>query len=190
MTDALPAPSAAPMPVSRGLGRLCALVRLMAVLGSFVVVWLPVWFWTHPDQIHQWWRSSCAVDDIVMTIDDQAVILGAFVMLLPVGITLFTLRKLWRLFGEYGRGRAFSRAAQGHLHGVAIGFTASALVSPLFRTLMTLVLTMGNPAGQRVLALSFQGGDYLLMLISVVLLAIATVMAEAVKRVEEHAEFV
>ena len=55
---------------------------------------------------------------------------------------------------------------------------------------MSVVLTLGNPPGQRQLVIGLSWDDYLAVLLAVVLIAIATVMAEAVRVAEENEGFV
>ena len=64
------------------------------------------------------------------------------------------------------------------------------MLAPLTRTASILVLTLGNAPGQRQLLINISSDDYMRVLFGAVLLAIATVMAEAVRVAEDHAGFV
>ena len=68
--------------------------------------------------------------------------------------------------------------------------STAALLAPVMRSVMSVVFTLSNPPGQRMLALSLSWSDYLAVLLAVVLIAIATVMAEAVRVAEENEGFV
>ncbi|SEF30366.1 DUF2975 domain-containing protein [Variovorax sp. NFACC27] len=114
----------------------------------------------------------------------------ASVSLLPVGGGLYALLHLWRLFGEYGRGRVFGATAQDALVRFAWAVLLLALLLPLARGLMTVALSIGNPPGQRFLAISIAWFDCLHILFGAVLVAIARVMAEARRLADDNAGFV
>lgn len=114
----------------------------------------------------------------------------AVVSLLPVGGGLYALRHLWRLFGEYGRGEVFGGAAQDALVRFAWAVLLLALLLPLTRALMSVALSMGNPPGQRYVAISLAWFDCLHILFGAVLVAIARVMAEARRLADDNAGFV
>jgi hypothetical protein len=176
-------------PVSPVLRRLCLLVRVLIALGALVITLAPLWVWSSAERV-QALAAQIPGTSGPITVDARAMLLGPLVTLLPVAVGLFTLWQLWRLFGQYAAGRVFSRPAQQHLRGFALGVLAAALAAPLTRTLLILVLSLGNPPGKRMLVIGFSWDDYMNLLLGAALLAIATVMAEAVRVFEEHAEFV
>lgn len=114
----------------------------------------------------------------------------ALVSLLPVGGGLYALLHLWRLFGEYGRGRVFGATAQDALVRFAWAVLLLALLLPLARGLMTVALSIGNPPGQRFLSISIAWFDCLHILFGAVLVAIARVMVEARRLADDNAGFV
>jgi hypothetical protein len=125
-----------------------------------------------------------------VTIDRRALWLNAAVGLPGLATGFFLLWQLWRLFGEYAHGQVFSRRALRHLRRLALGVVALGVLAPLTRTASILVLTLGNAPGQRQLLINISSDDYMRVLFGAVLLAIATVMAEAVRVAEDHAGFV
>lgn len=178
-------PAGAAPPLS---ARLVLFVRAMCVLGALGLVAVPVWFWTSPEAVRTLAPSFAGVQAV--TVDDRALQLGAALSLAPVAVGLYTLWQLWRLFGEYGAGRVFGRPALAHLRRFAWALLGAALLAPLVRAAGSVVLTLGNPPGQRMLAIGLSWNDYLAVLLAAVLIAIATVMAEAVRVAEEHEGFV
>lgn len=125
-----------------------------------------------------------------LPLDDETRWRTALTSLLPVGGGLYALRQLWRLFDEYGHGRVFGAAAQDALVRFAWAVLILALVLPLARGLMTVALSLGNPPGQRFLAITIAWYDCLHVLIGAVLVAIARVMAEARRLADDNAGFV
>lgn len=172
------------------LRRLCQWVRalvLLGALGQWAVMGL---FWTSPEWIAQAAPQMTDLAGQAITLDAQARWLGAAISLLPLAIGWYGLWQLWHLFGHYARGQALTATAQQPLRRFAWAVLLMAPAGPLFRAALGVVLTLGNPPGQRVLAIGVSSNDYLLLLVGLVLLAIATVMAEAVRAAEENRQFV
>lgn len=187
-TDAA-SPAHAALPPSAPLRRLCLLVRLMVVVGALTLLALP-WTWSSPELVRELWAHLQCGNTPHITVDARAQWLGAGLSLLPVGAGLFALWQLWQLFGEYTAGRVFSPTAQQRLLRFSWGVLALGLIGPLMRTLVALVLTLGNPPGQRLLMVGLGSDDYTTLLVGAVLLSIARVMAEGVRLAEENAGFV
>ncbi|HNK20019.1 MAG TPA: DUF2975 domain-containing protein [Piscinibacter sp.] len=181
-------PSASPRLLPGSLGRLVLVVRVLCLLGVVTLIGVPLWFWSSADNVRGFGPQLAAIGQVL--IDERAMRLGALATVLPVSVGLFALWQLWRLFAEYSVGRVFSRAALGHLRRFAWTLLAAALLAPVMRSVMSVVFTLSNPPGQRMLALSLSWSDYLAVLLAVVLIAIATVMAEAVRVAEENEGFV
>lgn len=184
-TSPQPSPAAQPH-----LHRLCQWVRTLVLLGALGQLAALSSFWASPEWIM---RAAPQMTDLAgqsITVDARARWLGAAISLLPLALCWYGLWQLWRLFGHYARGRALTALAQQPLRRFAWALLLMAPAGPLFRAALGVVLTLGNPPGQRVLALGISSNDYLLFLLGLVLLAIATVMAEAVRAAEENREFV
>jgi Protein of unknown function (DUF2975) len=170
------------------LKRLVWVVRLLCVFGAATLLVVPAWFWTSPDRVRE---ASVQIAGVHETsIDARVLQLGATLSLLPIGLGLYALWQLWRLFAEYADGRVFGRAALVHLRRFAWALLGSALLAPLLRAAMSVLLTLGNPPGRRALVIGLSWNDYMAVLLAAVLIAIATVMAEAVRLAEENQGFV
>ena len=182
-----PQPGPSPQPHLR---RLCRWVRALVLLGALGQLAALSSFWASPEWIA---RAAPQMTDLAgqaITVDARARWLGAALSLLPLALCWYGLWQLWRLFGHYAQGRALTTLAQQPLRRFAWALLLMAPAGPLFRAALGVVLTLGNPPGQRVLAIGISSNDYLLFLLGLVLLAIATVMAEAVRAAEENREFV
>ena len=175
--------------VAGRLGRVVLVVRALCVLGVLTLLTVPFWFWLSPDNVRALGPQVAGVAGDI-AVDDRSRALGAAVSVLPVAVGLYALWQLWRLFAEYGAGRVFGREAQARLKRFAWALLAAALLAPLVRGVMSVVLTLGNPPGQRQLVISLSWDDYLAVLLAAVLIAIASVMAEAVRVAEENEGFV
>lgn len=172
------------------LKRLCTLVRLLVVLGVLVALTVPGWLWSSPDWVREQAQRLPEMAGKPMTLDARALWLFALAHLPSLVIDLFLLWQLWQLFGDYGRGDVFSRRALKHLRRFSVGVLVSAALAPLAQTAATLAVTLGNAPGQRQLVIGLSSDDYTRVLVGAVLVAITSVMAQAVQVAEENAEFV
>jgi hypothetical protein len=162
----------------------------MALLGAVGLLALPVWLLSSPGAVRCQAQSLFGMGQVPMTIDTRAVALFTAALLPSIVVALFLLWQLWRLFGEYRQGRVFGRPALLHLRRFALGLLLSAALQPLMRTACILAVTIGNAPGRRQLVIGLSSDDYERVLLAAVLLAIASVMAEAVRVAEDHAGFV
>jgi hypothetical protein len=153
-----------------------------------MLVVLPAWFWSSPAWVAAAAARTAGVQDI--TIDANALRLGALVSLLPIAVGMYTLWQLWCLFGDYGAGRVFTPQATQRLRHFAWAVLVMVLLAPVLRAALSVVLTLGNPPGRRQLVIGLGSDDYMGLLLAVVLIAIATVMAEAVRIAQDHEGFV
>ena len=183
------------MPPPAALGRLpgslartVLVVRVLCVLGALSLLAVPPWFWLSADHVRELGPALAGVRDVA--VDAQAQRIGAAVSVLPVAVGLYALWQLWQLFAEYAAGRVFGTAAAQRLRRFAWALLGTAVLAPMVRAAMSVVLTFGNPPGQRMLVIGLSWNDYLAVLLAVVLIAIATVMAEAVRVAEENESFV
>lgn len=174
----------------QGLTTLTRVVRVLTAIGAAVLCTVPPVFWLSPDWVKAKGAAIAGLGNHPLVIDERALLLGALGSLPAIGLGLFALWHLWLLFGEYARGRVFGAASHRHLRRFAWGMFASALLAPLQRAWVGVALTLGNPPGQRLLVIELSWNDYVAILCGAVLLAIATVMAEAVRLAEENDGFV
>jgi hypothetical protein len=116
-------------------------------------------------------------------------VIGAIIAL-PVGVMAWGLWHVRALFAEFAAGRVFTAAAARHLQLFGASVLAQAPLGPLITVALTVALTLGNPPGQRMLAVAFSLHDYFALIVGGVLFAAATVMREAARIAEENAGFV
>ncbi len=176
--------------VPAGLRRLCTAVRAGAALGAVVSVAAMAWVWASPEVLAEVGPFMAGMPCASINTDPTTRALGAAASVLPTALWLLLAHRLWKLFGLYARGCALTAAAQRLLQQVALVLLAAALLGPLYRGALSVALTYFNPPGQRHLALGFGGDDYLWLLLAGVLLAVATVMRQAVSAAEENRAFV
>lgn len=180
-------------PRSPDLGRLRRLalcVRSLCLLGLALCAAVPVYLWAQPELLIEMVRTDWGIGDRLLQTDLTARSFGLLAISLPAGMLAYVLWQVWALFGGYAQGQVLTLRAAQQLRRAAVALTALGPSLPLSKALCLLALTLGNPPGERLLHLSISMQDYLSLLSGLVLLAIASVMREAVRLAEENAEFI
>ena len=107
-----------------------------------------------------------------------------------LAVILIALFRLWQLFGEYLHSRIFSARALTSLRGFARWTLVAAFWSPVYRAVLSVIVTWQNGPGKRELTIDLSSDDYMMVLLGVVLLAISSVMVEAARIAEDNEGFV
>lgn len=165
-------------------------VRALCLLGAACLILLPAYIWSSPEWVAETAASQWGLGQHAIQLALHNRLLGAAASALPGLAALFVLWQLWWLFGAYGQGQIFTPASVLRLKRVAQGMLCLPLAQPLSVALVGLALTMDNPVGQRALILNVHWHDYLALLFGLIMLAIASVMGEAVRVADENAEFI
>ncbi len=100
---------------------------------------------------------------------------------------IYHLRKFF-IFGS--EGRIFSAESGASLHKFSKYMILYSLLSIPTESLLGVVMTMSNPAGERMLSISLQPYDVTMIFLSFVFFAISWVFKESVVIAEENAQFV
>jgi len=116
--------------------------------------------------------------------------LAMLVGMLPVCGVAYGLLRARRCFLGFVRGETFSRGTVQHLRGLAAGIFASAIAGLLSPPLISVLLTLGAPAGKRALSLGVSSNEVLMLLFAGIVWQIAHVMTQAVELADEHAQIV
>jgi hypothetical protein len=175
------------------LRRLSTGVRLLVAAGALMSVALPLVLAVGPQSLLRAWMGPNGDNLAHLLVGDfTAAVRGRLILaLLPsLGVSLGLLWQLWQLFGHYRKGNVFGSDALAHLRRFGWLMVVLAALGPISRMLMSVAISLGNPPGQRQLVLTLDSNDYVLLLLSLVFVAIARVMGEAVRLAEENEQFV
>jgi hypothetical protein len=170
------------------LRRIAWIVRVLIVSGAASLLAATVWVWVLPGHGQYEIKEVTGVDIDQMALHTRMI--GGLWTLLPLGIVLLGLHRVWRLFGEYAQARVFSHRALDSLRGFARCVLATGILSPIYGGVLSVIVTFDRAPGTRQLNLSVSSDDYAMILIGAVLLAISSVMAEAARVAEDNAGFV
>ena len=181
-----------PSPAER-LRRMSRWMQVLIAGGAAILVLVPGLFWMAEPSVLQ-----RAVADLMpataqpsqFTITPEVKRWAMGVVAVSVALGLYALWQVWHLFAAYGRGVVFGPEASDRLRRLAWALMATALVRPLTKTVVVLLLTLNNPPGQRQLVISLAWEDYLSLLFGGLLFAMSWAMAEARRIEQENAGFV
>ncbi len=178
---------------SEHLTRLVRLSRAMAwvtTIGIALIVVLAVLGFLIPD----WTRNILlarlgqAGAKLPLTASHQLV--AALVCAVPIGVMVWGLWRVRALFREFSEGRVFTESAARHLQVFGATVLAQAPLAPLTSLALSIGLTLGEPPGERMAAVTFSINDYFALIVGGVLFAIASAMREAARIADENASFV
>src|SRR5262249_47278786 len=115
---------------------------------------------------------------------------AASAVALPVAVMVYGLFAVRMLFRECAQGRALTVRAAHHLQVFAASVALQAPLGPLTSALLSVAVSMADPSGQRLSAITFSLHDYYALIIGGALFAAATVLREAARLADENAKFV
>lgn len=118
-------------------------------------------------------------------------ITGAIVLSsIPLIVLAQGLNALRQLFQSYGAGYYFSPESAGQLRKVGQGVALWVLLSFCLEPIMSLWLTMLQPAGQRTITLSFEASQVVALFLAASVMIIARILGSASALAEENQQFV
>jgi hypothetical protein len=120
-------------------------------------------------------------------LDMQQRMLGAVAETVPAVVSMFIAWELAVLFGLYAKGEIFTARNVTCYRRCAYALLVSQAVHPLYQAAVSVVLTLNNGEGNRLVSIGMGTYDLAVVLIAVVILVIAWVMDEARRLKDEEA---
>lgn len=177
-------------PAVRLARKLHAFVTLGGLLGVVAMAASP-WWMTEPWLLElasfQW---RVAPEHLPAQLPQDSLWLTRAALLLPGPLGLVALWHLRRLLAHYRQGALFDLQAARLLRGVGQWLTGMGALQTFTPTLGALALTLHNPPGHRILALSISFENYTVLLFGTLIVLLAGVMVEAARIAEENQGFV
>ncbi|MEC8859227.1 MAG: DUF2975 domain-containing protein [Pseudomonadota bacterium] len=175
------------------LVRIGRISRLMQIACTLYLVLAPVMLlviWLSFETLGPRWQTLQQLPIRPEYVGTLNLVLGAMVSAIPLGLMMWGVWHLRILFGQFRRGEIFNDSAAAHLLVFARMLFITVLISPLISALLSLVLTMNNPPGQRAITLSTGSNDLAQLFIAGLLLAVAWVLREGHRIQSENEAFV
>lgn len=182
----MPMPSTDRQTHLRGLA---LLVQGMCLAGALVLAAIPLSLALSDQAVHTLGLAShLGVAEAIAP--GPARLRAALAGAVPAAAGLYVLAQLWRLFSRYREGDVLGAATVRVFARFARAVVGLALLQIAGRALMSVALSWDNPPGQRVLTISVDWNDYVLLLLGAALVAMARVMTQAARVEEENRGFV
>jgi hypothetical protein len=154
------------------------LIAGLAIIGAFVPVWT-----------RNLVLAKLGVAGLELPVSAAGRLVVLAIMAVPLGVVIYGLVAVRRMFAAFARGEVFSPYAARQLQLFGASVLAQAPLGPLTGAALSVALTLGDPAGGR-LMIGFSSHDYFALIVGGVLLAAATVLREAARLADENAHFV
>jgi hypothetical protein len=175
---------------SLGLIRLSRVFAQLCLLGMIAIPCLLALVWWHLD-----WLAANSPELRALAFEPAGIqpvqrALGFAVSMIPGSVLLWGLWRLREVFSVFATGVFFSARTVEGIRAFALAVTLQVLLRPLATALLSIVLTMHNPPGQRALVVAFGTRELESLFIGGIFLAVAFVMAEGRRLAEDNAQFV
>ena len=178
MTEAATDPLAA-------LKRTAALMCWVVALGGAAAELALAWIWLSPDLVARLVAPHVGLAGANLALDGWSRLGGFLVSMLPLSVLLLVLHQAYGLLDGYRRGHLFTLEAAERLRRVGLLMLVLAALRPLTVTLLSIVLTLASPGGERALVIAFSLDDLMIATFAGLVLAIGHVMAEAARLAED-----
>lgn len=113
-------------------------------------------------------------------------IFGFLITMIPTLVFEFILYFLIKLFRLYERGEIFTSNNVRYIKYTGYALLIGQLLNPVYQALLTAILTLQNPPGQRIMSISISGTDVGIILVALLIILISWIMAEGCRLQEEQ----
>ncbi|WP_162009723.1 DUF2975 domain-containing protein [Methylocystis heyeri] len=172
------------------IGWICQGARYAAIVYALWVIFLQARYWSDLSAINAGYGRLLQRDLSEIGAWQQA---GAFGVNLVIWLFVaYACYSAWRLFSFYLEGEIFSLAATKWLRRLATFGIAAQALAIFTRPLVSVILTLHFPPGQRqrILNIFIQPDDLAILLLLLVLLTLAHIQKSAAEIADDHAQFV
>lgn len=160
---------------------------------TVLIFFLPVicaLFWTFFNQIYNLMPTMSLPVQVTQHLSGWTRFFAFLSDLIPLAALIYGLRRLRDLFQYYENGLIFTEQNVACFRSLGRTLIAWVICDVVRNSLLSIVLTLGNPPGQRLLTIGFYSADFIGIFVGIIILIIAWVMDEARKIKEEQALFI
>jgi hypothetical protein len=168
--------------------RLQFVSRRFRILFQVLMILVPLIngvFWLAANHLPDVVQRECLPYADIFPLPWTTLLMGFVVTMLPVGVGMYGIYCLTRLFSLYEKGKIFLAGNVYWYKRLSLVLLWSCGAGIICRCLLSIVLSLHNPPGQRKIALSLSSDDVNLLLLGGILAVIAWVMDEGRKLQEE-----
>lgn len=178
------------MTASPPLVKLSRLLARLSIAGMIIiplilaVVWAELnWLITHSPEFAN-------IGIYPERVDTGQKVLGFLISLASASLVLYGLWRLRGVFQSFEEGIFFTSATIKGIRTFALMIVLTVIVRPITGALLSVLLTLNNPSGERSLSITFGSGHIEILFVGLVFFAIAHVMSEGQKLADENAQII
>lgn len=169
------------------------LICRLLYVGSVVAIWLLpmllllVWFYADQMAVANQYAPQHTISFPLAAFKKAGMVLLTAIVTAPLYWGLFALRRFLRACcaEEY-----LTAQNSRNLKRFACGFLGSAILSPLSGIVMSVLLTLDNPPGKKMLVISISSTQVMVAAVGLLLLVVASLLQRASLIAEEHAQII
>lgn len=176
--------------VSRRIAKISRLMRLLCLVLIVATPSTVALIWWKLDFLLRELPGMSQVPIHPELIGPGTKLLGFAVHMIPAGIAVYGFDQLRRLFELYMDGEIFSLNCVSRLRSFAHALLVYGIASPIALALISVIVTMNNPPGERALSITLSSNDVVTLFLGGVFIAIAQVMVEGRRLAEENSQIV
>lgn len=181
------------LPASKPLDRIRRLSFIMqgvVIVGAVFAELGLAWVWLSPAIIESLVLQHLALSPADVVLDGRTRLFGFLISSLPLAVVFYALYQAFCLFAGYRRGEIFTLRAAERLRYIALAVVGAVFMSPFVQAALSAVLSLNAAPGKGAITISFSLQNYLVATLGGLLLAIAYVMAEAVRIADENQKII
>jgi hypothetical protein len=174
----------------RNTQRIMAVSRKLRLTCKWLIICLPVvygLFWTFFNQLYNMGFLPPLPVRVDHYLPGLTRFLAFLVDMISGGVIMYGLRKLEGLFGLYENGIIFTEQNVKYFRSLGRVLIVWVVSDVVRNSLLSIVLTLDNPPGHRVITVGFGSADFTAIFVGIVVLIISWVMDEGRKIQEDQA---
>ncbi|MEQ1648978.1 MAG: hypothetical protein ABL898_10360 [Hyphomicrobiaceae bacterium] len=148
-------------------------------LGGAVIELIAAWIWLVPDYVETLIVPRVGLAKSHVTLDGQARLFGFLITSIPLAVLFYLLDRAYRIFDSFRLGDIFTATTPRYLRQIGLAALLLALLNPIASAAISMVLTIGNPPGARMLAITLSSNELILAGFGALILAIGHVQTIA-----------
>ncbi|QCI63027.1 DUF2975 domain-containing protein [Phreatobacter stygius] len=155
----------------------------IAVVGS-------LWVWLDPELVRGILAPHIGLAGHPVAVTPAVQLAGIALSAPPLALLIYLLLQARAVFSGFATGISFSDLVATRVRRIGLILVIKGLLSPLWRAAAGVILTLANPQGQKVIAITIGLDDILWAIVGGLLVAIGWTLGEAARIAEENASFV
>ncbi len=169
--------------------------RIQRVSGIFIVLFtvfiigIPVFtllYWLFFNSLPAGFTTELPVS-AKQTLPPATMTLAFLVSLIPASVAIYGLSTLKKLFQLYTKAIVFSEKNADCFRRLGYTLIAWVFANMIFTTLISIVISYGNPPGERMMVVGFGTSEISTLIIGAIVVLVSWVMNEATKLEDEQA---